>query len=72
MNEFGLRLSDHTNEVTVKWVGEDIKAIRHNWSADKCNEVLGELSKQLEDRVIELGNDALYYLLSDWEADNDE
>jgi hypothetical protein len=60
------------NEVTVKWVGEDIKAIRPNWSADKCNEVLGDLSKQLEDRVIELGNDALYYLLSDWEADNDE
>jgi hypothetical protein len=64
------------NEVTVtKWVGEDIKAMqnnRPNWSADKCNEVLGDLSKQLEDRVIELGNDALYYLLSDWEADNDE
>lgn len=60
------------NEVTVKWVGEDIKAIRPDWSVDKCNEVLGDLSKQLEDRVIELGNDALYCLLTDWEADNDE
>jgi len=72
MNEFGLRMSDHTNEVAVKWVGEDIKAIRPDWSADKCDEVLGEIGKQLEDRVIELGNDALYYLLNDWEADNEE
>ena len=58
------------NEVTVKWVGEDIKAIYSDWSDDKCDEVLGEISKQLESRVIEVGNDALYYLLSDWVADN--
>ena len=60
------------NEVTVKWVGEDIKAIYSDWSEDKCDEVLGEISKQLESRVIEVGNDALYYLLSDWVADNEE
>mgnify|MGYP003658855252 FL=1 len=60
------------NEVTVKWVGEDIKAIYSDWSDDKCDEVLGEISKQLESRVIEVGNDALYYLLSDWVADNEE
>lgn len=58
------------NEVTVKWVGEDIKAIYSDWSDEKCDEVLGEISKQLESRVIEVGNDALYYLLSDWVADN--
>lgn len=60
------------NEVTVKWVGEDIKWIQPDWSDDKCDEVLGEISKQLESRVIEVGNDALYYLLSDWVADNEE
>lgn len=60
------------NEVTVKWVGEDIKAIYSDWSDEKCDEVLGEISKQLESRVIEVGNDALYYLLSDWVADNEE
>ena len=60
------------NEVTVKWVAEDIKWIQPEWSEDKCDEVLGEISKQLESRVIEVGNDALYYLLSDWVADNEE
>jgi hypothetical protein len=60
------------NEATVKWVGADIQAIYSDWSEDKCNEVMGEISKQLEDRVIELGNDALWYLLNDWVADNEE
>jgi hypothetical protein len=76
MNEFGLRMSDHTNEVAVKWVGEDIKAIRPDWSADKCDEVMGEIGKQLNDRVIEVGNDVLYYLVTNWieenEGQNDE
>lgn len=60
------------NEVTVKWVAEDIKWIQPEWSDEKCDEVLGEISKQLESRVIEVGNDALYYLLSDWVAENAE
>jgi len=76
MNEFGLRMSDHTNEVAVKWVGEDIKAIRPDWSADKCDEVMGEIGKLLNDRVIEVGNDVLYYLVTNWieenEGQNDE
>lgn len=60
------------NEVTVKWVGQDIKEIRPRWSVKKCNKVMDEISKQLENRVIELGNDALYCLLVDWESDNDD
>lgn len=64
------------NEVTVKWVGEDIKAICYGWSPEKCDEVLNEISNELKDRVIEVGNDVLYYLVTNWieenEGQNDE
>jgi hypothetical protein len=76
MNEFGLRMSDHTNEVAVKWVGADIQEICYGWSPEKCEEVLGAISDELKDRVIEVGNDILYYLVTNWieenEGQNDE
>lgn len=59
------------NEAIVKWVGADIQALKPDWSEDKCNEVMGELSRYLEDRVVELGNDALHCLLVDWVAENE-
>jgi hypothetical protein len=37
---------------------------------------MGEIGKQLNDRVIEVGNDVLYYLVTNWieenEGQNDE
>jgi len=33
---------------------------------------MGELSGYLENRVVEMGNDVLFYLLNDWIAENEE
>ena len=59
------------NEAIVKWVGADIQAFKPDWSEDKCDTVMGELSGYLENRVVEMGNDVLYYLLVDWVAENE-
>ena len=60
------------NEAVVKWVGADIQAFHPDWSEDKCDFVMGELSGYLENRVVEMGNDVLYYLLNDWVAENED
>lgn len=59
------------NEAVVKWVGADIQAFKPDWSEDQCDFVMGELSGYLENRVVEMGNDVLYYLLVDWVAENE-
>ena len=58
------------NEVTVKWIAEDIKGLYPDWSDDKCEEVLDEISRHLQNRVIELGNEVLELLTNEWDLDN--
>lgn len=66
-------MSNERFKVTITWEVEDIKSLRPNWSEDKCEEVLGEISGQLEDRSIELGWEVIEDLLNmDYEDEEEE
>jgi len=59
-------------EVVVKWITEDIQGLQPDWHESKCEYVLGEISHQLQERVVEFGNDVLEGLLSDWIDESEE
>jgi hypothetical protein len=59
-------------EVVIKWITEDIQALQPDWHEDKCEYVLDEVSRDLQARVIEFGNEVLEQLVSEWIDENEE
>lgn len=59
-------------EVVIKWVPEDIQALQPDWHESKCEFVLDEISKHLENCVIEYGNEVVGELVSIWIDENEE
>lgn len=57
--------------VSVSWCPADIKAIREDWSDEKCMEVLSDIGGLLEDRSIELGWEVIQSLLDSLYPDED-
>ena len=49
--------------VETSWCPADVKAIRENWSDEKCMEALNTISRWLEDRLIESGWEILETLI---------
>lgn len=41
--------------VIVKFVPEDVLSLREDWSVKQCEDFLSRNSKQMQDRLIELG-----------------
>ena len=63
--------------VQVTWCPADVKAIREDWSDEKCMEALDKVAGYFEDRLIESGWEILEILLDmeygyDDEEDEDE
>lgn len=58
-------------EVVVKWIGEDIEGMYPDWHTSKCEYVLDEISRDLQARVIEFGNDVLEQLVNEWISDSE-
>ncbi len=65
------RLMIMSYEVVVKWIGEDIEGMYPKWHISKCEHVLDEVSRDLEARVIEFGNDVLEQLVNEWISDSE-
>jgi hypothetical protein len=59
-------------EVVVKWIPEDISGHQPDWHESKCEFVLDEISHQLQERVVEFGNEVLEELLSEWIDESEE
>lgn len=59
-------------EVVIKWITEDIQGLQPDWHEDKCEYVLDEVSRDLQARVIEFGNEVLEQLVSEWIDENEE
>ena len=60
---------------TINWCPADVKAIREDWSDEKCMEMLEKVGGWLEERSIEIGWEILETLLDmedDGEEDDDE
>lgn len=57
-------------EVVVRWVPEDISGLHPDWVDTYCEFALEEIGKHLENRVIELGNEVLEQLVSEWHLEN--
>jgi hypothetical protein len=57
--------------VTISWCPADIKAVREEWSDEKCMEVLLDVGGWLEDRSIELGWEVLETLLLDYDEEEE-
>lgn len=47
----------------VSWNYEDVKALRPRWSKARCEEELGSLESDIQDRMTERGWDVLEQLL---------
>lgn len=42
-------------EVTIKWVWQDVKELKKDWSKKKCLTALHDVGRHLKDRSIEEG-----------------
>lgn len=48
---------------SVRWLPEDVQALRPEWSLEQCAEWLDNNSRHIEDRLVELGWDVINDLL---------
>jgi hypothetical protein len=47
----------------TRWSAHDVKALRPEWSVEKCEEWLAENERHIQDRLVELGWEIIGNLL---------
>jgi len=57
---------------TIKWLGEDIKGYRPDWTDDQCDYVMDEIGTQLAEACIEYGHEILEKLIAKFERDQED
>jgi hypothetical protein len=57
---------------TIKWLGEDIKGYRPDWTDDQCDYVMDEIGTQLAEACIELGHSIMEELIEEFESDQED
>jgi len=57
--------------VEVSWCPADIKAIRPNWSDEKCMQELERIARWLEETQINSGWDSIEYLIEEEEEEDE-
>jgi len=57
---------------TIKWLGEDIKGYRPDWTDDQCDYVMDEIGTQLAEACIEYGHEILEKLIAGFERDQED
>lgn len=60
------------SEVIIKWLGEDIKGYRRDWTDDQCDYVMEEIGTRLSEACIEFGHDIMEGLIQEFEAEQVE
>ena len=60
------------SEVVIKWLGEDIKGYRRDWTDDQCDYVMEEIGTRLSEACIEFGHDKIEGLIQEFEAEQVE
>jgi hypothetical protein len=58
--------------ITIKWLGEDIKGYRPDWTDDQCDYVMDEIGTVLSELSIEYGHEILEQLISAFERDAED
>lgn len=58
--------------ITIKWLGEDIKGYRPDWTDDQCDYVMEEIGTQLSEICIEYGHEVLEGLINEFENDQED
>ena len=57
---------------TIKWLGEDIKGYRPDWTDDQCDYVMDEIGTQLAEACIEYGHEIIERLIEEFESDQED
>lgn len=57
--------------IVIKWLGEDIKGYRPDWTDDQCDYVMEEIGTQLSEICIEYGHEVLEGLINEFEDDQE-
>ena len=57
---------------TIKWLGEDIKGYRPDWTDDQCDYVMDEIGTRLAEACIEYGYEILEKLIAEFERDQED
>jgi len=57
---------------TIKWLGEDVKGYRPDWTDDQCDYVMDEIGTQLAEACIEYGYEILEKLIAEFERDQED
>jgi len=57
---------------TIKWLGEDIKGYRPDWTDDQCDYVMDEIGTQLAEACIEHGHSIMEELIAEFESDQED
>lgn len=58
--------------IVIKWLGEDIKGYRPDWTDDQCDYVMEEIGTQLSEICIEYGHEVLEGLINEFEDDQED
>lgn len=58
--------------IIIKWLGEDIKGYRPDWTDDQCDYVMEEIGTQLSEACIEYGHEILEGLISEFVGDQED
>jgi hypothetical protein len=58
--------------IVIKWLGEDIKGYRPDWTDDQCDYVMEEIGTQLSEACIEYGHEILEGLISEFVGDQED
>ena len=56
---------DVTTEVVIKWLPDDVKTLKPEWSDEQCEDALDEIANNLIDRSIEIGWEIMEMSLPD-------
>jgi hypothetical protein len=51
-------------EIVIRWLAEDVRQLRPDWTLDECEVMLEKIGRDLADRSIEVGWEILGVLLS--------
>ena len=57
---------------TIKWLGEDIKGYRPDWTDDQCDYVMDEIGTALAEACIEYGHEIIEILIREFESDQED
>jgi hypothetical protein len=58
--------------ITIKWLGEDIKGYRPDWTDDQCDYVMDEIGTALAEACIEYGHEMIERLIAEFEGDQED